>query len=157
MAHNALAMSETAASAARTERSQIDAAVQAVHAKKDEFAKLSVREKINLLKALIPSTLAHTQEWIREACKAKGLDFDAAVSGEEWLGGPVLLVRNYRLLIETLEQIERAGTPTLGRSVRTRPDGRVVVDVFPNGTLDSIVFKGFTGEILLQARDELLV
>jgi aldehyde dehydrogenase (NAD(P)+) len=150
MAHNALAMSETAASAARTERAQLDAAIAAVHAKKDEYVKLSVRERIDLLKALIPATLAHTQEWVREACKAKGLDQNSPTAGEEWLGGPVLLVRNYRLLIETLEQIERAGTPTLGRGVRTSADGRVFVDVFPTGTLDSILFKGFTGEILLE-------
>ena len=89
MAHQSLAMSETKASTTTTEQQALDAAVGAVAAKKTEFARLPVRARIDLLKAMIPTTQASLTEWIRAACLAKGLSEDAPVSGEEWLGGPL--------------------------------------------------------------------
>lgn len=151
MAHQSLAMSETAASTASTDRSQLDAAMEAVRAKKVEFARLPVRQKIELVQALIPTTLAVAEEWARAGCAAKGIPFDSPHSGEEWLAGPMLVIRNLRLLRESLEQVERAGAPVLGRGVRTRADGRVEVEVFPASGLDSMLFQGFRAHVLLQA------
>lgn len=149
-AHTALAMSETARSTAATAPAEIDAALQAVAAQKQAFARLPVKQKIALLKACIPTLKGSIPDWIREACKAKGLDEGAPVSGEEWIAGPYMVMRNLRLLIETLEAIDRAGTPPMGTGVRTRPDGRVFVDVFPASVLDSLLYQGFTGQVLLQ-------
>jgi acyl-CoA reductase-like NAD-dependent aldehyde dehydrogenase len=150
MSHQALAMSETASSAAQTELANLDAAITAVHAKQVEFARLPVRAKIGLLGDLIPATLANVDEWIREACRAKGLTENTPLAGEEWLGGPLLLMRNLRLLVETMEQIERDGAPPLGRKVHQRPDGRIAIDVFPGSAFDSLLYSGFSAQILLQ-------
>lgn len=150
-AHTALAMSETAKSAAQTALEQVDQAVSAVAARKEEFARLPVREKIALLRACIPTVKAAVPEWIRVACLAKGLREDSSTAGEEWLAGPYLVMRNLRLLIESLEAIDRAGTPPMGTGVRTRPDGRVMVDVFPASLVDGLLYGGFKGQVLLQA------
>ncbi len=149
MSHQALAMSETARSTATTEQQKIDNEVQAVHAKVQEYAALPVGERLKLLKALIPATLATVDDWIAAACKAKGLHPDAPAAGEEWLAGPLLMMRNLRLLSETLEAIARSGTPPLGTGVRTLANGRVAVDVFPASKLDAALFSGFRAEIRL--------
>lgn len=147
----ALAMSESASSGATTERAQLDAAIAAVQAKKTEFARLPVREKIALLKACIPKVVEATPDWIDAACQAKGLPKDRPVAGEEWLAGPMVTIRNLRLLVESLEQIERHGDIPLGSRLRTRPDGRVEVDAFPASRMDGALFSGFKGSLLMQA------
>src|SRR4051812_40404651 len=108
-AHNPLAMSETAASTLSTALAEVDRAVAAVAAKKLEFARLSVGDKIALLEACVPTVKASVPAWITAACKAKGIREDSPVAGEEWLGGPMLVMRNLRLLIESLQAIQDAG------------------------------------------------
>jgi acyl-CoA reductase-like NAD-dependent aldehyde dehydrogenase len=150
MTRQVLAMSETAKSATSTDREALDAAVAAVAAKKVEFARLPVRDKIELLEALMGPIQASASAWIREACRAKGLPASEPVSGEEWLGGPVVTLRNVRLLIESLQQIARAGTPELGRGTRTLKSGQLAVEVFPASRLDKLLFAGFSAEVRLQ-------
>src|SRR5262249_10974309 len=71
--------------------------------------------------------------------------------GEEYLGGPVCTLRTMRLLQQSLREVARYGRPRLAdRSVRTRTDGQVVVDVFPNNFLDRLVFPGFSAELWMQ-------
>jgi aldehyde dehydrogenase (NAD(P)+) len=61
-----------------------------------------------------------------------------------------VVVRNVRLLIETLERV-RAGLPTIDPSrIETLPDGRVRVKVFPPSGLEKIMFAGFTAEVWMQ-------
>jgi acyl-CoA reductase-like NAD-dependent aldehyde dehydrogenase len=67
------------------------------------------------------------------------------------LAGPMPAVRNVRLLAESLEAIAAHGSPPLGRGVRTRPDGRVEIDVFPTGAWDGLLYKGLECAVLLQA------
>ena len=148
--HTALAMSEAAESSARTPREEMDRALSAVAAKKQEFARLPLREKIALLQACLPALKASVPAWIREACRAKGIEESSPTAGEEWLAGPYLVMRNLRLLVESLEAIARAGSPPFGTGVHTRPDGRVVVDVFPANLLDKLLYSGFTGHVVLQ-------
>jgi aldehyde dehydrogenase (NAD(P)+) len=59
--------------------------------------------------------------------------------------------RNVRLLAEALEAIAKKGTPPLGRGVRTRPDGRVEVEVFPANGWDGSMFRGIQCSVLMQA------
>jgi aldehyde dehydrogenase (NAD(P)+) len=148
--HQALAMSETAHSRSNSEQRAIDSAVEAVQARIAEYAALPVRERISLLQNTLKTTLAVVDEWVREACKAKGLREGSPTAGEEWLAGPVLTIRNIRLLIETLQAIDSSGAPPLGTGVQTQPDGRVFVDVFPGSTVDSLLYQGFSAQILLQ-------
>lgn len=150
MAREALAMSETAASAARTAQAELDAAIEAVRRKKTEFARLSVSEKIQLLRECIPTVAQVASEWVAAGCKAKQLSLDSPTSGEEWLAGPMLTIRNLRLLIETLEPISRGAPPPFGRGVVPRDDDRLVVRVFPTSSIDKLLYQGFTGDILFE-------
>lgn len=149
MAHVALAMSETKASEARTDQAGIDVAVGAVKAKADEFARLPVAEKAGLLRACIQPLLDNMDEWVRLGCKAKGLSPDEAPGAEEWFLGPAIVMRHLKLLIDSLEAIDRAGAPPLGRAVRVRPDGRLAIEVMPTSLLDQVLFTGISAECLM--------
>jgi len=121
-----------------------------VRAKAKEFARLAPRAKADLLRGILPRIVDASRDWVVAACRAKGIPASAPVAGEEWIAGPMVTVRNVRLLAEGLEAIARSGRLPFGRSARTRADGRVEVDVFPAGPFDSLTSTGFSCKVLLQ-------
>lgn len=81
---------------------------------------------------------------------AEGLTAGEPGSGEEWLSGPYLVIRNLRLLREALAEVDDLGAPEVPGGVTTRPDGRVVAEVFPASLYDRLFFPGVTGEVWMQ-------
>ncbi|HXI58223.1 MAG TPA: aldehyde dehydrogenase family protein [Polyangia bacterium] len=128
----------------------LDQAVAAVVQRKRAFARLPVAEKIALLRATAPLLNAVSGDWVAAACRAKGIPLDSPTAGEEWLAGPAPSARNIRLLVDSLLQIARQGRPQLGRKVRTRPDGRVEVEVLPVGGWDTTLYRGLSCWVRLQ-------
>lgn len=57
----------------------------------------------------------------------------------------------FRLLARSLDEIARVGRPALGRAVRRRPDGSLEVMVFPASAIDGVLYRGFTGHVLMEA------
>jgi aldehyde dehydrogenase (NAD(P)+) len=129
-----------------TARAELDVLLARLHQNAAPFARTSPAERIDLARAMMDGYVAVAEEQVRAGCARKGLDFDSAAAGEEWLGGPVLVLRCLRLLIETMSRLA-AGEPAVDPArVRTRGDGRVIVDVFPASRLDAVLFAGFRGE-----------
>jgi acyl-CoA reductase-like NAD-dependent aldehyde dehydrogenase len=143
-------LSGSAQSAHPTDKAVLDRAVGDVKAKAIEWARLPVREKAALLKALAPRILDVAEGWVQAGCRAKGIDANGPLAGEEWLAGPTITLRNVRLLAESLEAIARSGKPPLGRKSRTRGDGRLEIDLFPASSYDAALFAGFTAKVLMQ-------
>jgi hypothetical protein len=106
---------------------------------------------LHLLEQGAAGVSAVAEKWVRLACKAKGLDFDAHESAEEWFGGPMTTLRNLRLLRESLLEIRELGTPRLTEnSVSSREDGRTVVRVFPRDGYDKALYAGFVADVWMQ-------
>ncbi|MBI3272361.1 MAG: aldehyde dehydrogenase family protein [Planctomycetes bacterium] len=145
-----LPMSAAAASRAETVRAEMDRSLATLKESAQRYARLSVADRLTLLRGCVSGIEAVAREWVVEGCRAKGLDPDSPGAGEEWLVGPVITLRNVRLLIESLEEIRVHGRPRLGQGVRTRPDGRVEVDVFPTNAMEAALFAGFKAHLLLQ-------
>jgi len=141
-----LQMSATATSAAPTEQSKIDEAVAALKQRAVEFARLAPVAKAQLLRECIPRLLAGAPTWVADGARVRGAD-----PSEEWLAGPTATLRMFRLLAQSLDQVAQAGKPALGRGSRRRTDGRVEISLFPNSTLDGLMYGSFTGHVLLQA------
>lgn len=151
MATAQLTMTGAAESARATSRADLEAAVTAVRVRATEFARLDPAAKARLLRASLDTLAAVAPGWVAAACKAKGLDLDGPASSEEWLAGPAITIRCARLMAESLETVARQGRPPLGRGLRTRPDGRLEVDVFPASAIDSAAYAGYRGAVLLEA------
>lgn len=135
-----------APSISATPREQVDTLVERLALKKDDWVHTPIERRIELLRRCIDRTLGCAEEWVRAACRAKGLDVNEPRAGEEWLAGPMTTLRNLRLLIEALEQ---RGQPAPKR-LWQRPDGQWVAQVFPSGAWDSLMFSGFSAEVWIE-------
>jgi aldehyde dehydrogenase (NAD(P)+) len=133
-----------------TARPELDGALAKLRDKADEFARTSVAERIALLRQFLDGYVAVAEDSVLAGLKMKGIDPLTPAAAEEWLAGPSVVVRNIRLLIETLEKIQHGQSSVDPARVRTRPDGRVVVDVFPSSGIDKMSFAGFTGEVWMK-------
>ena len=128
-----------------TPLAECDALVEALATKKDEWVKLSAADRAKLLRACIPALLSVAEDWVKDGCRAKGIDVNTPLAGEEWIAGPWQTMRNLRLYAAALE----AGGQPKPPKVKTRPDGQTVVKVFPTNTHDKLMFGGYSGELWL--------
>jgi len=143
-------MSPTAAAAITpTSRPALDEAVAVVSEQRRAFARMTAAEKAKLLRSALRLLDEVAAGWVEAGCKAKRLPLGEALEGEEWFAGPIPTARNLRLLADSLEAIAKKGQPPLGRGVRTRPDGRVEIDVFPTSGWDANLYRGMECSVLM--------
>ena len=118
---------------------------------KDRWLRLPLARKIEYAKSLLEGTVRTAPGQVRAACEAKGVPFDSPRAGEDWIGGPYIVTRTLRLLIESLESLRRDGRVRLDRArVRRGRDGRAVVEVFPLSIFDRLLYSGFSAEVWMQ-------
>src|SRR6516162_4619765 len=94
-----------------TPRDQLDKAIADLVAAKQRWVETKIGDRARLLDQLLRDCRAVGREQVEAAWRAKGLDSSDPRSGEEWLGGPLILNRNLRLLGKSLRQIEAFGSP----------------------------------------------
>jgi hypothetical protein len=135
-----------------TARDELDRVVSELAEARSRWARLGVGERLSLLAACTTTTSAVAPEMVAAGCLAKGLAPDGPDSMEEWLGGPVAILRNLQLLAATFCDIARHGHPKLpAAAVRQRHgSGQLVVDGFPRRLADRLLFPGFREEIWMQ-------
>jgi len=122
-------------------------AVATVAGNRERWANTSVGERIGLLERVIADTLAAAPDWVADACRAKGIAPGTPAVGEEW-HHLAIVVRNARLLCESLRDIVRDGHPKLPGPLASGPGGRVVAPVFPASVYDRMLFAGTRAERL---------
>lgn len=141
----AVEMSGAIQSQKRTPDKELDQSLSQLGDKAREFARLPIPRKIAMLKEAIAGVVAGAADWVRDGSRAKGVPEDSVLAGEEWLVGPVVTVRNLRLLAKSLDSIQKNGKPELdAKQLKKRSDGRVEVRVFPTDGIDGALFAGFT-------------
>jgi hypothetical protein len=133
-----------------TPRPELDRAVAALQARKAVWSAVGVRERIDLLKQLRRDFMAVSDRWAAAGIAAEGIDPESPAAAEETLAGPYLVLRNLRLLQESLEDIAETGRPRLPGPVRTLPNGQVAAQVFPIDLYDRLFYSGVTAEIWMQ-------
>src|SRR5262245_57876654 len=105
------APSSKADSMAATPRAAIDRAIATVADARRAFARMSPAAKAGLLRSTLPLLGRVANAWVAAGRAAKGLRPEGAEGGEDWLSGPMPVVRNVRLLVQSLEQIADRGRP----------------------------------------------
>lgn len=138
-------------SAAEQDHATLDHAIARLTQQKQTWATLPVRAKIDYLVRVRQQTAGVAERWVAAAVAAKGIPADSPLAGEEWTSGPWALLYGINRLIDTLKGIATRGTPPLASSaIHTRPDGQVVVDVFPQSLYDSLLLSGVSAEVWMQ-------
>ena len=131
-------------------RAEMDAAVAVLQENKGAWTAVGPRERIALLADLSRRLLAVAERWAALGIEAEGLDPEQPSSGEEALVGPYFILRNLRLLRESLLDIETHGRPRIPGGVRARPDGQAVARVFPIDLYDRIFYAGVTADVWME-------
>ncbi len=135
-----------------TAEKDLDRQVGRLREKARDFARLPLPQKIDLLRDLHKRTAGVASEWVQVACKAKGISMDEPVSGEEWIAGPAVTLRNIRFLITALGEVAKGGVPTLAdKRMRDLAHGAVGIKVAPYDGFDGAIYGGITGESWLKA------
>jgi len=112
------------------------------------FAKLSLGERIALARSMQAGYLRIAERSVQAACAAKGIQIGTRTAGEEWTNA-WCVVRQLRLVIESLEALRRTGNTSIG-PVRRTVDDRIAVEVFPASAVDRVLFSGITVEVHMQ-------
>ena len=130
-----------------TEFSGLDDALAELAAEKHAWTGVGLRERIELLKTMMRDLEAVAEAWVADALKAKGVAVGSGGEGEEWLGGPFTVMRNIRLLVRALEDIDKHGRPIPPGPTRQVGNGKIAVGVFPYEIWDRLFFTGFEAEV----------
>ncbi|HSR52048.1 MAG TPA: aldehyde dehydrogenase family protein [Acidobacteriota bacterium] len=128
----------------------LDSALADLANKKRQWHTLWTKHLLELLVRLRRDYAQVAERWVEMSCQAKGIDAHAPRAAEEWLGGPFCVLRNLRLLEQSLREIERFGRPSPPRLPRRLPNGQVTVDLLPADFYDRLFYRGFSAEIRLQ-------
>ncbi len=129
----------------------LDAAIQDLQARKDAWAQLAIPAKRKYLAAVRVKQAAIAEAMVAAAAEAKKIS-PGPIEAEDWAGGPYCILRYTRSINRTLQQIETHGEPLIGRrTVRTLPNGKVAVRVFPEDLSDRLLYAGFTGEVWMRS------
>jgi len=130
--------------------SDLDLRLERLRAAAPSWAGLPINQKIGLLERVRTTVHREASTWAAAASKAKGLT-GTPLEGEEWLSGPWAVLYALNRYIATLGDIEKHGVPQIAKSRRrTRPDGQLVVDVFPNNLYDNVLLSGIRAEVWMQ-------
>lgn len=128
---------------------QMDNAIQKLRDNANAFVRLPLADRIALAKTMQQGYLRVADRLVLAGCKAKGIIPGTPAEGEEWEVGPWGVVRQLRLIRESLDNLMRNGNTTTG-TVNETPDGRLVVRAFPGNTIDSILFKDVCVDVHMQ-------
>ncbi|EFO80234.1 aldehyde dehydrogenase [Oscillochloris trichoides DG-6] len=127
----------------------LDRALRTLQQQKQIWEVLAVDKKIEMLLETRYLLGHYAAEWVRRSIEAKGLDPSSPWIGEEWVTGPWAIAEVINGYIETLKAIAEGRLPHLPR-IRTRPDGQVMVQVFPRTLYDRLILNGITADVWMQ-------
>src|SRR5258706_1949806 len=105
----ALEMSAPAQSRRTTPQKELDQSLAVLKDKARAFARLAPAQKAALIRETMATFEKVGPEWVADGCRAKAIPLDSPVAGEEWLAGPVVTMRNLRLLAKSLDEIAQHG------------------------------------------------
>jgi acyl-CoA reductase-like NAD-dependent aldehyde dehydrogenase len=133
-----------------SDQASMDRAVGDLQAHKDAWIAVSPRERVAILDRLIADFTPIAPRWVAACLEAKGLAADGSFAGEEWSSGPYGVVRNLRLLRESLADLAAGRKPRIPGPVGTLPNGQVTAQVFPTNTYDKLFFSGVKAEVWME-------
>ena len=114
------------------------------------FARMPIERRIQLAKSIQKGYVNVAERSIQAGCKAKGIKLGSPAEAEEWATGPWGIVRQLRLICESLHAIQATGNTSIGK-VSTTAAGNLAVNVFPNNAIDGLLFKDVTVDVYLQS------
>ena len=120
-------------------RHALDATIVTLRAGEQTWAGLSIAQRIALLGKVHASVAAQSEQWVAAAVRAKNLDPDSPLVGEEWLSGPYCTLTALMVLPHTLAAVAKGESPVAAKKLGVAPGGRVTVPVLPNNAFEYLL------------------
>lgn len=128
---------------------EINSALCDLQANKDAWVALDIRERIAILEKILEDLSTIADQWVSVSIQAKGTRGNAFAEAEEWAMFAIVL-RNVRLLRNSLLAIIKNGRPLIPGPVTSRANGQIAAQVFPQSWFDRIMLPGTTAEVWMQ-------
>jgi hypothetical protein len=128
----------------------LDLALEDLRSGAPGWADLPLRAKIAMLEALPPRIIDVAPRMVAAATEAKGIASTSAWVAEEWTTNIWVLVRAINTQILVLKRVLAGHEPVDADAVHTRPDGQVVVDVFPGTGYDRLLLNGYQAQVWIE-------
>ncbi len=132
-----------------TARRRLDEMIARLQEGASAFAHLGIPDRIELARSMQAGYLQIAKRSVRASCEAKGITPGTPIESEEWSTGPWGVVRQLRLVAESLDALARTGNTPLGPIGRAA-DGRLTARVFPASRIDGVLFSGTTVDVRFQ-------
>lgn len=127
----------------------MDAALETLAAKKQEWAELPVAQKLAILDQIIEAFQGVEERWVLSALAAKDTRPRTPAEGDEWVTISII----YRLLNRlrtSLRDIGRGRRPRIPGPLRRRANGQLVARVLPANIYERIGLPGIYGDVWMQ-------
>ncbi len=128
----------------------LDQALEDLHAGAPSWVALPLKEKVALLEALPQRVLDLAPAMVAAAGKAKDIAPGSSWVAEDWLTGIWAFIQGIQSHAVVLNRVLAGQEPIKAKAVHTRPDGQVVVDVFPVTAYDQLLLSGYTAQVWMQ-------
>lgn len=116
------------------------------------FARAPLADKVAWLREMGSRFRELSPRLVAAACKSKGVAVGSPLEGEEWVAGPVPIIRHLKQLADSLDQVRRAGAPKIdaGR-VSFTAQGRTAVEMTPHEWYDGLLYAPFRAKTWLSS------
>jgi acyl-CoA reductase-like NAD-dependent aldehyde dehydrogenase len=132
-----------------TSKDEIDNILRRLQQRKDEWVKLPIIERLDILDEIHGDLLRVRHHWIKAELTAKAHASGSTGEAEEW-GILATVFRAVRILRRSLNEIKDTERPKIPGSLETRSDGKVIARVFPCTLEDRVLLPGVTGEVWME-------
>ncbi len=129
-----------------TSQHLLDRSLATLRASADAWSRRTIDERILDLETVARRMWEIAPDLVADSVRAKSIGPELA--GEEWVAGPLTVLRTARFLRSTLLGIRRRGrVPLPDKAIRELADGQVAVDVLPGDRWDRILYPGWKAEV----------
>ncbi|OBA57579.1 aldehyde dehydrogenase [Mycobacterium sp. 1100029.7] len=111
---------------------------------------LPLTEKVTMLEALPRNIFGVAPQLVAAAVDAKGISPQSIWASEEWATGVWVPIHAINTQLRVLKRMLAGKEPIDAHRVRTRPDGQVIVDVFPQTAYDRLLFHGYRADVWIE-------
>jgi aldehyde dehydrogenase (NAD(P)+) len=119
----------------------LDKELAALQSNKERWARLPMVEKNGYLDQTIKRTVEFAEDWAMAGSKAKGLDPNSPLSGEEWIGGPYAFLNWMQYMKKTLQKLNSGKSSIDNLKISERPNGQTVARVYPNNFFEKLILS----------------
>lgn len=134
----------------QTSFKEIDIAIESLEAHKQEWARLAIPRKIEMMLDVRKNIGIFAEDWVNLSVEAKELADGSPLAGEEWVTGPWVLAATINNYMETLHAINNNSKKKLLKKVSINKSGQAVVQVFPSNIFEKLLLNGIHADVWMQ-------